>query len=110
MRGLVGNLGQVAGGLLIRLVCKQSPTIFFPFLSYTSLRPLLIHFVSKPQLTSAFLCKYVPSLFFLLHDGNARGFFYILILFFLNLHSGKAAGDVCPWEGCGNKRERAGNF
>lgn len=108
----MGNLGQVAGGLLIRLVCTQSPTICFPFLSYTSLRQLFIHFVSKPQLTSAFLCKYVPSLFSLFFTMETLEiFFYILILFLQNLHSGKAAGMyVRVWEGCGNKRERAGNF
>lgn len=50
---LVGNLGQAAGRLLIRLVCTESPAILFSFLSYMSARQFLTYAFFKPQLFTA---------------------------------------------------------
>lgn len=79
----MGNLGQVAGGLLIRLVCTQSPTICFPFLSYTSLRQLLICFEASAY--QRFFVQISPFPFFLFFTTETLEIFLHSDSFFLKI-------------------------
>lgn len=105
--GVVGNLGKAAGGLFIRLVCAQSPAIFFPlFLLYASSSISYILFSRASAFYSAFCVQIRPCLIFpSLHDGNARDFFIFCSYFFKTIFIARESGGMR-----GKQEERAGNL